>query len=255
MKITELPSRARLWLARRRRAGRFGIPFWRSRDMRMPEAFTLRGRRIELNLLDEIELNGEAIEILLDDVYGLERLRNLRRVLDVGANHGLFALAVRGWFPEAVIHGYEPNPVLRSVFEHNYRLLDGVPFAEAVGAEDGWCAVDQPGGTISARVRSDRGPIRQVSLATAVERLGGRVDLLKLDCEGSEWSILRCREALAKIGGVTLEYHDFGLPDAVLDYRRHAEELIAAAGLQVIRHVPRGRFGFILAARPGSGLA
>lgn len=242
-------DRARLWLARRRRARRFGIPFWRSRDVRLPATFTLRGQRVELSLLDERELEYEGLHILLDDAYGLEFLRNVQTVLDVGANHGFFALAVRGWFPDATIHGYEPNPVIRPVFERNYRLLDAVPYPEAVGAEEGWCALEQPRGTISARVRDGSGRVRRVSLATAVERLGSWVDLVKLDCEGSEWSILNCRDVLPKVGALTLEYHDFGYPETVRIYRRYAEELVTAAGFRVLRHVPRNRYGHLLAVK------
>jgi len=51
---------------------------------------------------------GDLIDIILDDCYGLEQLQkktsnpNLK-ILDVGANVGLFSLAARLNFPQAVI--------------------------------------------------------------------------------------------------------------------------------------------------------
>jgi hypothetical protein len=37
---------------------------------------------------------------------------------------------------------------------------------------------------------ADGGEIRMISIRSAIELLGGAVDLLKLDCEGGEWNIL-----------------------------------------------------------------
>jgi hypothetical protein len=54
---------------------------------------------------------------------------------------------------------------------------------------------------------SDSGDIPVVSLRTAIERMGGSVDLLKLDCEGAEWSILEHPEAFSAVRCVRMEYH------------------------------------------------
>ena len=51
------------------------------------------------------------------------------------------------------------------------------------------------------------GDISLVSLRTAVERLGGAVDLLKLDCEGAEWEMFDDLEPFKAVRMVRMEYH------------------------------------------------
>ncbi len=51
------------------------------------------------------------------------------------------------------------------------------------------------------------GQIPKIAFETAIKRLGGEVDLLKLDCEGSEWEILRDHASFKKVRFMSLEYH------------------------------------------------
>ena len=39
------------------------------------------------------------------------------------------------------------------------------------------------------------------------EGVRGKIDLLKMDCEGSEWDILENLESLKSVDNITLEYH------------------------------------------------
>jgi hypothetical protein len=55
--------------------------------------------------------------------------------------------------------------------------------------------------------------VDQVSLPHIMDEHGiGRVNLLKIDCEGSEYEVLRSLDAAhwARIERVVIEYHDFG---------------------------------------------
>ena len=38
-------------------------------------------------------------------------------------------------------------------------------------------------------------------------RIGGRIDLLKVDCEGAEWDFMRDPELFAHVGAIRMEYH------------------------------------------------
>lgn len=70
------------------------------------------------------------------------------------------------------------------------------------------------GGSLFAKaVNSAAGKIKKTAFATIVERMGGSVDLLKLDCEGAEWELLECREVWGKIHRLTMEYHLSAKPD------------------------------------------
>ncbi len=46
--------------------------------------------------------------------------------------------------------------------------------------------------------------------------MGGYVDLVKLDCEGAEWSIFQDTEAWKLVGRVTMEYHLWAKPDSTI---------------------------------------
>jgi hypothetical protein len=49
--------------------------------------------------------------------------------------------------------------------------------------------------------------VPSVPLALAVERLGGRVDLAKFDCEGAEWELFADEKPWQHIGAVAMEFH------------------------------------------------
>ena len=216
----------------------------------MTDTLRIDGHDYRIQFLDEPSLEYEFLHMFVDDAYGLSLLKEIRTIVDVGANHGFFGLCARGWFPDAVIHGYEPNPRVWQCFEHNYGLVRAVPFREAVGSSDARAEIQHIGDSISARTKptSDSSGIPLVSLARAIDRIGGEVDLLKLDCEGAEWEILEAREPLGRVKAITMEYHDFGL-GAVPDYRTHAEFLLRDNGFDIVRHVPVNRYGQILAVR------
>jgi hypothetical protein len=58
----------------------------------------------------------------------------------------------------------------------------------------------------STQLTSD-GNIPQIDLDTAIERIGGTVDLLKLDCEGAEWDMFRSPNPWRHIRNIRMEYH------------------------------------------------
>lgn len=248
--------RIRLWARRCRRARRYGIWYIRSKTFRAPPAVTLQGRTIHLQYVrDELDaLSGAFMNVILDDVYGLELVQNISTCLDVGANHGLFLLAVKSVFPDATVHGYEANPSIWPIFEHNYRTLGGVPHRAAIGAHSGYGQIAHPpdgAGSMSAQIVASTGdgPIRIVSLRDAIEQLGGSVDFVKLDCEGAEWSLLSLRDTLRRAKYIALEYHDFGYPECVGDYRSYAQDLLSSANHEIVFHRPDGAYGVILSRR------
>src|SRR5213595_2159342 len=98
--------RERTWLRRRMNSLRFGVPFQRSRDARLPASIRLKGRNIQVHAPREAGVDADFVTIFLDDCYGLLDLALPERanIVDVGANIGLFSIAARLRFPDAVIH-------------------------------------------------------------------------------------------------------------------------------------------------------
>jgi len=69
-------------------------------------------------------------------------------------------------------------------------------------------SLDTSADSVQTRARrSDQGEIQCVSFASAVARLNGTVDLVKLDCEGAEWEILKDEKTWQNVRNLTMEFH------------------------------------------------
>ena len=240
--------RLKKWQGRRNRATKLGIEFHRCENFHLPDKININGEPKLLNLPDERGIKSEFIENLLDDCYQLEKLSQpITTILDIGAHAGLFSVAARNIFPHAIIHAYEPNPSLEKYLKNQAQVANFKYFMEAVGAEDGKVLLnfDENSGCVRSQV-DERGNVTMVALRQTIERLGGCVDLVKLDCEGAEWLIFEDREAWRSVKNLTMEYHL---------YPSHTEDEIRdiienSLGFKIISHFSReGWCGLIQASR------
>jgi FkbM family methyltransferase len=176
----------------------------------------LGGRTVQLSVPagEERVMDYEFQTIFYGDCYGLDKIGgNIGTVVDVGSNLGFFSLAARRRFPQARIHAYEPNPNVQPFLAHNTREFGIEIFPEAVGRGDGWIEMQMNKTSLLATaINSDTGKIKKTAFAAVVERIGGPVDLLKLDCEGAEWEIFECQEIWKNIRRLTMEYHLWANP-------------------------------------------
>lgn len=193
-----------------------GSLFLRRGDFRV-QRVKLAGQSVQLSVPpgEEKMMDYEFQNIFYGDCYGLAKIEGkVENILDVGSNLGFFSLAARSRFPEARIHSYEPNPKVQNHLQHNTRAFGIEVRPEAVGGDDGWIEMQLNEGSLFATaVNSAAGKIKKTAFATIVERVGGSVDLLKLDCEGAEWELFECKEVWRKINRVTMEYHLWAKPE------------------------------------------
>jgi FkbM family methyltransferase len=171
--------------------------------------FKMGDRRVILSIPQDSSTCITFKEIFLDDIYQLRRVREpVRKVLDIGAHAGLFSLQARRLFPQAEIHAYEPNPALWKHLEVQASSGAFKVFREAVGARAGQARLLFGTDSTSTRAIQDiGGMVTVVPISTAVGRLGGMIDVLKLDCEGAEWEILTDQASMDAVRFITLEYH------------------------------------------------
>ncbi len=179
---------------------------------------------------------GDFHEIFLSHHYLAPEwsrdLRDLRTVIDIGANIGLFSLFAAERFPKARILAFEP-------WEENFRYLERLvreerlpvlPFHQAVSATSGPLVLHLPRSErFSSRATvfscppgpswPDREDLRievpAVTLEEIFRREGiSRCDLLKMDCEGSEYAILYAAppDLLARIERMAIEVHSGSAP-------------------------------------------
>ena len=155
-------------------------------------------------------------------VFGIYRraeadIRKSGVIIDIGANVGFFALYASALNPDAAIHALEPFP--RNVEQLKRNLLLNANHQIQVHAaavsdqtatatlffspeDTSGCSLNQP--------RGQQCSVPTVSLSDFFqEQKLSRCDLLKMDCEGSELTILSSISAAAweKLGSVIMEYH------------------------------------------------
>ncbi|MEG4303696.1 FkbM family methyltransferase [Microcoleus sp. D3_18a_C4] len=229
------------------RSQKLGIKFNRVANFQWPEQLIVQGKMQRVNVPSEKGMNGEFIEVLLDDCYGVEQLsESLMTIIDIGANVGLFPIAARNRFPQAVIHAYEANPYLENYLKHHSQIANFTYFMEAVGSRDGKVVLDIR--EVSGKTRStvsESGEIPMVSFRRAIERIGGRVDLAKVDCEGAEWLLFEDRDTWQLVQNLSLEYH-------LWSGHTHAEtrQIIENLGFRIGKQIPIDKwYGSILASR------
>ena len=207
----------------------------------LPKQFRYNSKICSIVGPEEKSLAWVFRDIILDDEYGLSKLtRNPASVLDVGGNIGLFTLWAGVNFPQATIHVYEPNPDLLDSLESNARQVGATVFAEGVAGQDGTGTFIGNGESMVGQCKvAPAGDIRLVSLRTAVERLGGSVDLLKLDCEGAEWEMFDDPEPFKAIGLIRMEYH-LTRPDRSLGWMI---DRLESVGFRLLKLHPNQGFG------------
>lgn len=167
------------------------------------------------------------------------------KVLDLGGNIGLFGAYILGRWPGARIRSFEPDPtnlpMLGRVIGENdlgarwsvaevavSNQAGELPFVSGLFAESQLADVGDPGEREPDAAQLQDG--RQITVRTVdLFEEGHDVDLMKIDIEGGEWSILT-DPRLADLGAdvIVLEWHASGCPDP--DPRATALRLLDAAG-------------------------
>jgi FkbM family methyltransferase len=164
-------------------------------------------------------------ECFFDEIYykGLPKnyLKNQPTIVDVGANVGYFSLFTLTRFPKAKVISFEPMPMnfeLLSKYSNENPALDFNPVNKAVSGEKGHITLQYDANdsfTTSASVfdnsiGSDTLKVETTTLEDVFNNYNlSNIDLLKLDCEGSEYSILynSNEETLKKVKALSIETH------------------------------------------------
>lgn len=138
-------------------------------------------------------------------------------VLDLGANHGVYALiAAQAVGPSGRVHAFEPNPRLAHLVDMSLRLNGfGWAQAHAVGASDEAGTAKlvftdsfSGGGAVASDAADARRPgveCRLVMLDEIFADPAFRPDVVKMDVEGHEGRVLRgMRGILARSPGIRI---------------------------------------------------
>ncbi|MBD2310989.1 FkbM family methyltransferase [Desertifilum sp. FACHB-1129] len=141
-----------------------------------------------------------AIGISLHDCYGLKRFKYLENIVDIGANIGVFTLYASLLFPKAKIAAYEPFLPTFENLKKNLEVQGNVAiYPYAVGDSNREVELNYQGDASACYV-SDSSSINSIehqktcmkSFDEIANQFNSPIGLLKLDCEGSEYEIMRC---------------------------------------------------------------
>lgn len=224
-----------------------GIYFPGTKRFKLPSRLFIQKREIKIVAPQEPSLAWDFINVLLDDEYGLREITpQPRTIIDIGANIGLFSLWARSCFQLATVHAYEPNPQITQFTRKNLEQCDVTLFTEAVGSEMGFASmIDGSESRLGQFAIRESGEIVAVTLEEAINRIGGSVDLLKLDCEGAEWEIFLNPKPFKNVKSIRMEYH-LTEGRTISDVKKVASDL----GFTVARLEENSGFGIVWLSRP-----
>lgn len=193
------------------------VPGSTSRWSRLDIAYG--GRRLRWHVSDVTELMALA-DVVCHAQYRLPAWLSPETIIDLGSNVGATILYFACCYPRAQIFGIEADPATFRKLEANVAGLGNVEVrCLAVGGRDGeaeffphprtWASSLQPTFATGPGI-----PVQVRTLDTLLDEFGlTRVDLIKLDIEGSEHDVLQAFRGLpTRAGALIGELHGF-LPD------------------------------------------
>ncbi len=211
--------------------------------------------------------SAQYANAVFQDEYQIRELRkhNVRTVLDVGAHVGSFTVLCHEWWPEARIVVVEPHPDSFELLKRNTAHIPETQLLRinaAINAQPGQCLlasavshsrvgeyVVELWNDLDERYGNFGVSVPAITTETLWERLvefgHTEVDLLKLDCEGAEYTILESlseNNRLPQVGWIRGEWHG----------RRHKQRLAQALSGTHVYHVdpnPPHQCGLFIAHR------
>jgi FkbM family methyltransferase len=140
--------------------------------------------------------------------------------VDIGANVGKVSILLSNNFLK--VHSYEPIKFLSDALS-DQKIENITCFNEAVSDNSGitWVIAHDNRNSGSSTIKTcydsviqkkhwtdtEINKVETVSLETVIERCGGHIDYLKMDCENSEFLILYNKD-LSKIDYIAIEVHN-----------------------------------------------
>jgi FkbM family methyltransferase len=223
-------------------AGQFGRPRpARYRVRRSRQTAFIRHRTSDIEVLNEI-FGGTGGRVAYEPPVGLAHALDLKaepRILDLGGNVGLFGLYALHRWPGAVVNSFEPDVesagLLRAAIAEN-RLESRWTLTPAAVSNHSGTMAFRPGLSSESHLLEVEAGAHGAAADGVVEvpvedlfALEGHLDLVKMDIEGGEWSLLADpRMARLDADLVVLEWHAQGCPAP--DPRAHVICLLRDAG-------------------------
>jgi FkbM family methyltransferase len=198
----------------------------RSRMVRRPVPISVQTRYFDAPLQFRLKTSDVPIaaQIFVNEEYAFSAKRPMRTILDAGANTGFSSLYFARRFPEAEILALEPEAGNAALLTRNTASCPRIRTIQAAlwDRDETLEIVDWFGecGYRTKAVGEDMqrpvcGVARGVCVPSLMEEAGWeRIDLLKMDIEGAEKTVLAGPpEWLERVGVLAVETHDWLDPE------------------------------------------
>jgi FkbM family methyltransferase len=172
--------------------------FYCDRNLSSIEADILKSERVESGALKQ---RWRVLEL------GMDLISPGSRVIDVGANIGIYALPWAASGTDVTVHCFEPNPVARSRLARNVALnrlaarirMHAEALSDHAGtatlyASDDMSSLNQGVYTGAGRAVPTEVPLARLDEVLGIE--GPPVSFMKIDVQGHELEVLRGAEAV-----------------------------------------------------------
>jgi FkbM family methyltransferase len=175
----------------------------------------------ELHFVDSSTFLSTYYEIFEEKILKFKSSKLNPFIIDCGANIGLITIFFKLKYPEAKIICFEPNPYIFATLKQNidsFKFDDVELHQSAVWNKNGEIDFHLEGGH-SSRIPKD-GETLEVTKVKTIDLknyLTERVDLLKIDIEGAEYTVIKnIQEELKLVDNLFLEYHSHVMEDQKL---------------------------------------
>lgn len=175
--------------------------------------FELAGKKHSLLTLDDANSQQCAAEILSGNSYPFpDWTPDPKVVLDVGGHVGEFSVAAKCIWPQAEVHCFEPNPKVQGILRENASQYKFHVHETAVSDFNGPVEYRISGfGSVANSIverPNQTGKSVTVECMDAKLFMGWKPDVIKLDCEGVELTIIqRILPDISVIGLLHVEFH------------------------------------------------
>jgi len=196
-------------------------------------------------------LNWLGIRRLREHSFFATLLARPAAVADFGVHHGEFFAALKCEHPVARALLIEADPALaeslKQTFGDEADVVHGAVVTESKRGSVAFTRSIQPESSSvfkewsAAYGIADQVTVPALDCSDTVKRLGGRIDLMKMDVEGAEIGILESASAsdLASCGQLTVEFHDKRPPFTRRDVDRVCRRMRAEGYAIVMANWPK----------------
>ncbi len=175
-------------------------------------------------IIDNKSFLGQYNEIFKKEAYAFNHTTESPIIIDCGANIGLSVLYFKLKYPKAQIIAFEADPEIFKTLRRNtetFNLKNVKIYQKAVWINSNSEVSFLPEGSAGGRIVncSDKAKTIKVSSVRLKDFLTSKIDLLKIDIEGSEVEVIKdIKNKLQYVENIFIEYHSIIGQEQNLDF-------------------------------------